>query len=371
MLRVLLKKSQEGTRVVYVPGNHDDDLRALIGVAVRQHRDARAAHPHDDCRAAVARAARRRVRRGDQARCVVGAAGAFAYRALLGLNRLVHWLNELMGRPYWSLAQHVKTQRSAKRSATSRRFGRRRCKRRDAAGVDGIVCGHIHKAEVVEQRRAPLLQRRRLGRELHGARRAAERRARAREVASASLLASYGRDVLSASDPRCGSSARRIRSTTVGRAARSRSQARRRVPRRPQRRSDSGARGSPSTALSARRRRPAARPLREVAREEHREAHGMQRMARREAVAIERRDRAFDRGVSDVRPLAHGAILDELVDVRPSAAVAVMCRLARIRPRRRPMGSASSRAYQSQPSPSQPTVRKNWRTNDERLERLR
>jgi UDP-2,3-diacylglucosamine pyrophosphatase LpxH len=31
VLRVLPKKRQEGTRIVYIPGNHDDDMRALIG----------------------------------------------------------------------------------------------------------------------------------------------------------------------------------------------------------------------------------------------------------------------------------------------------------------------------------------------------
>ena len=31
-LRLLLKKSQEGTRIVYVPGNHDHDLHALAGI---------------------------------------------------------------------------------------------------------------------------------------------------------------------------------------------------------------------------------------------------------------------------------------------------------------------------------------------------
>ena len=32
VLRLLLKKSQEGTRIVYIPGNHDHDLRALVGM---------------------------------------------------------------------------------------------------------------------------------------------------------------------------------------------------------------------------------------------------------------------------------------------------------------------------------------------------
>ena len=34
VLSVLLKKSQEGTRVIYIPGNHDDDMRALIGLRI-------------------------------------------------------------------------------------------------------------------------------------------------------------------------------------------------------------------------------------------------------------------------------------------------------------------------------------------------
>ena len=36
-------------------------------------------------------------------------------------------------------------------------------------GVDGVICGHIHKAEIRADRRHALLQRRRLGGELHGA----------------------------------------------------------------------------------------------------------------------------------------------------------------------------------------------------------
>ena len=47
MLRVLLKKSQEGTRIVYIPGNHDDDLRALIGTRFGNIEVARPLHSHD------------------------------------------------------------------------------------------------------------------------------------------------------------------------------------------------------------------------------------------------------------------------------------------------------------------------------------
>src|SRR6185503_13984137 len=76
--------------------------------------------------------------------------GAVAYRTLLGLNRFVHWLHELSGRPYWSLAQHVKTKMgSAQRYIAT--FRNASLQAAEAAQVDGIVCGHIHKAELVER----------------------------------------------------------------------------------------------------------------------------------------------------------------------------------------------------------------------------
>lgn len=62
----------------------------------------------------------------------------------------MHWLHDVTGKPYWSLAQHLKdklgrarryvdTFRSASLAAAA------------DAGVAGIVCGHIHKPDVAEQ----------------------------------------------------------------------------------------------------------------------------------------------------------------------------------------------------------------------------
>jgi UDP-2,3-diacylglucosamine pyrophosphatase LpxH len=46
VLRLIMKKSQEGTRVVYIPGNHDHELHAFAGVEIRQHRDRAGRDPH-------------------------------------------------------------------------------------------------------------------------------------------------------------------------------------------------------------------------------------------------------------------------------------------------------------------------------------
>jgi UDP-2,3-diacylglucosamine pyrophosphatase LpxH len=150
VLRVLLRKSQEGTRIIYIPGNHDEDMRALIGLTFNNI-EVRSRHVH------TTRDGRRLlVLHGDEfdavikhsvLACVIGSA---AYRGLLALNRLVHWLHETMGRPYWSLAQHVKT-RSAKAQRYIELFRQASLRAAQAEGVDGIVCGHIHKADVTER----------------------------------------------------------------------------------------------------------------------------------------------------------------------------------------------------------------------------
>jgi UDP-2,3-diacylglucosamine pyrophosphatase LpxH len=147
-LRLLLEKSQEGTRIVYVPGNHDHDLRALVGVQfgnieIRR----RAVHTTRDGRRLL-------VLHGDEFDSVIKCSalavfcGATAYRGLLALNRLVHWVNELLGRPYWSLAQHVKS-RFGRAMRYVDKFQRASLRAAAEGGYDGVVCGHIHKAEVV------------------------------------------------------------------------------------------------------------------------------------------------------------------------------------------------------------------------------
>jgi UDP-2,3-diacylglucosamine pyrophosphatase LpxH len=148
-LRVLLKKSQEGTRVVYIPGNHDDDLRALIGTRFGNVEVlGRAIHTTVTGRRLL-------VLHGDEFDAVIkhgflsALVGSVAYRSLLGMNRFVHWLHEVTGRPYWSLAQHVKTRIGGAQRYIAR-FRQASLQAAEAAGVDGIVCGHIHKAELVE-----------------------------------------------------------------------------------------------------------------------------------------------------------------------------------------------------------------------------
>ncbi len=148
VLQIILKKSREGTRVIYIPGNHDDELRALAGVKFGNIEVSRQAiHT-------TLTGQRLLVLHGDQFDTIVRGRslgvllGGFACRSLLSVNRFVHWLHDLTGRPYWSLAQHVKSRFSfAKRYVE--RFQSATLEAAREAGVDGVICGHIHKADMV------------------------------------------------------------------------------------------------------------------------------------------------------------------------------------------------------------------------------
>ena len=149
VLRLLLKKSQEGTRIVYVPGNHDHDLHALAGtkfggIEIANH----AIHTTRDGRRLL-------VTHGDQFDDVVlrrslgVRLGGFACRRLLTLNRFVHWLHDVFNLPYWSLAQHLKSRFPGAKGYIERYQNATLAAAREA-GVDGVVCGHIHRAAFTE-----------------------------------------------------------------------------------------------------------------------------------------------------------------------------------------------------------------------------
>ena len=148
-LRAILEMSQRGTRVVYVPGNHDDDFRALAGQMLGPVEIVRRdIHTTGDGRRLL-------VLHGDEfdqflgSKSMVNVAGRLAYRALLGLNRLVHWWHDLRGRPYWSLAQHLKTRLPGAVDYVEN-FQRACIRAAREEGVNGVVCGHIHHAAIIE-----------------------------------------------------------------------------------------------------------------------------------------------------------------------------------------------------------------------------
>lgn len=147
VVQKVLRKARKGTRVVLVPGNHDEFARRYLGHSfggIEVVEDA--IHQTADGR-------RFWVMHGDLFDGVVQCApwlahiGDGLYTVALRLNRALNSARAQLGLPYWSLSRYLKLK--VKRAvsfigdfeAAVIREARRR-------GVDGVVCGHIHHAEL-------------------------------------------------------------------------------------------------------------------------------------------------------------------------------------------------------------------------------
>ena len=139
-----------GTDIVYIPGNHDAPLRRTCGLmlpAMQVRR--RAIHVTADGRRLL-------VVHGDDydgATHFGGLQERFGdwlyYRILTG-NRLLNALRRRFGLRYWSLAEFLK-RRSAAAERYIERFMQAGLDDVRRRGLDGIVCGHIHRAALVER----------------------------------------------------------------------------------------------------------------------------------------------------------------------------------------------------------------------------
>ena len=149
VIQKVLRKARKGTRVYYVPGNHDDWLRDYVehqfgGVMLVKE----ALHVTADGRRLL-------VIHGDEFDGVVRYArwvallGDWAYAVAIRLNHLFNLLRRRLGYPYWSLSAYLKFKVKnavlfvSDFAATVAAEARRR-------RVDGVVCGHIHHAEMRE-----------------------------------------------------------------------------------------------------------------------------------------------------------------------------------------------------------------------------
>ena len=149
VLQHVLKLAQNGTKVIYIPGNHDEFARgfgALDLGAIRIVPDA--IHEAADGK-------RYLVLHGDGFDCVLKHArwlallGDWAYRFCLGLNRWFNLARRAVGRPYWSLSAYLKlkVKNAVAFIGDFEQAIVEEARRRD---VDGVICGHIHHAALRE-----------------------------------------------------------------------------------------------------------------------------------------------------------------------------------------------------------------------------
>jgi UDP-2,3-diacylglucosamine pyrophosphatase LpxH len=147
VVQKILRMARKGVKVIYVPGNHDDRARDFCGVhfgGVIIARDA--IHTTADGRRFL-------VTHGDEFDGVVQHAkwlaflGDWAYRGLLAANTGFNRVRRMMGFGYWSLSAYLKVKvKNALQFIEN--FEEAIAEEARRRGVDGVVCGHIHKAEM-------------------------------------------------------------------------------------------------------------------------------------------------------------------------------------------------------------------------------
>ncbi len=147
VVQKVLRKARRGAKVILVPGNHDEAFRDFAGAhfggvevvleAVHETADGRRLLVvHGDQFDGIVRHAR-----------AIALLGVWAYDVALRVN---HWFNfgrRVLGMPYWSLSAYLKhkVKNAVAFIANYETAMIAETKRR---GLDGVVCGHIHHAEI-------------------------------------------------------------------------------------------------------------------------------------------------------------------------------------------------------------------------------
>ena len=145
VLQKLLRKVRKGTRVVFIPGNHDEGIRDYAGMhfggieierqIVHVTADGRRfAVLHGDEYDVIVRYARWLALLGDR-----------GYEFALWCNGPLNFIRRRLGLGYWSLSAYLKHR--VKRAANFiGAFEQNLAEEARRQHVDGVICGHIHHA---------------------------------------------------------------------------------------------------------------------------------------------------------------------------------------------------------------------------------
>ncbi len=149
VVQKLLGKVRKGTRTVYVPGNHDEMARAYVGYQFGGIDCVmNTVHTTADGRELL-------ITHGDEFDSVIQGArwlaflGDRAYGLALRLNTWLNIARRRLGLPYWSFSSYLKRQVKEAVKYISR-FEEAVAQEAKRRGVQGVVCGHIHHAEIRE-----------------------------------------------------------------------------------------------------------------------------------------------------------------------------------------------------------------------------
>ena len=146
VIQKILRAARKGTRVIYIPGNHDEFVAGFEGVYGNITIQKQAIHTTADGR-------RMLVMHGHELDAVVqnvrslAYAGDLGYQFLLSLNPTINFVRRLFGREYWSLSAYAK-KRVKESVSFIGEFEKAIVRYAERHDVEAVLCGHIHNAAI-------------------------------------------------------------------------------------------------------------------------------------------------------------------------------------------------------------------------------
>jgi len=147
----ILKISREDSKVIYIPGNHDEFLRPIL----KHDISFKGLELHNQFMHIGVDGKRYLITHGDLFDGITKLApwmaflGDKLYEMLLGLNNHVNYIRRHFGYGYWSISKYLKhkVKKAIDFIFDFEKNLANHCKRK---GFDGVICGHIHHAEIKE-----------------------------------------------------------------------------------------------------------------------------------------------------------------------------------------------------------------------------
>lgn len=151
VIQKTLRKARKGTKVTYITGNHDEFLRPFLPISLGDNLIIK-----NETSYISLNGKKYYITHGDFFDSVtmtkkwVALLGDIGYDMLLHLNPVLNYIRQKMGiNKYWSLSKYVKDNVKSSVSFITD-FEDILSSYAKQHNYDGIICGHIHKAEIRE-----------------------------------------------------------------------------------------------------------------------------------------------------------------------------------------------------------------------------
>ncbi len=149
VVQKVLRKARKGTNVYYIVGNHDEFVRPFLPLMMGDNLEISNSAEYRGVNGKLYY-----VTHGDKFDSItmskkwLAVLGDYGYSFLLNMNFFVNIIRRLLGiHRYWSLSRYVKenVKKSVNFITDFENILAQHAKRK---GYDGVICGHIHKAEM-------------------------------------------------------------------------------------------------------------------------------------------------------------------------------------------------------------------------------